>query len=319
MTPFDSIRADPARTWSPEGFEAYRDLFPRTAALDPGLDLECNARFAEAWHGGTPLLETTLRPHASELTVVFVRGFLGHYMPGNLAAPCMALRRLGFDAFIADNFPGGTVEGNVAALAGQLAGRTLRARLFFCGHSRGGLECLTLLAANDSLSLRCTGVAMSQTAHGPSYVMESVLQGRHRERGFSFRRRVAETAQRAGLILARAHAGGLELTTSHWPALVEKIDRIPRPFPVLQTASWSVRPTAWLDSFHERLGEIGPGRAHDGQFFLEDLLWPGIPHVLLPRLDHAQPAVGGCGFDHVRYWLAILSLALSPSFPGIRP
>ncbi|MDQ3002696.1 MAG: hypothetical protein M3Y08_15705 [Fibrobacterota bacterium] len=319
MTPVDSMRADPTRTWSPQGFENHRVLFPRTAALDPGLDLECNSRFAEAWLGGTPRLEALLRPHASDLTVVFVRGFLGHYMPGNLVLPCKALRRMGFDAFIADNLPGGTVGGNVAALTRQLAGRTSRARLFFCGHSRGGLESLTLLAGNDSLSRRCAGVAMSQTAHGPSYVMESVLQGRHREKGYSLQKRIAEAVQRAGLFIVGAHAGGVELTSSRWPSLVERVDRIPWAFPVLQTASWSVRPTAWLDSFHERLGEIGPGRAHDGQFFLEDLLWPGIPHVLLPRLDHAQPAVGGHGFDHVRYWLIILSLVLSRSIPDKDP
>ena len=80
-----------------------------------------------------------------------------------------------------------------------------------------------------------------------------------------------------------------------------------------ETASWSSQPTAWLDSFHERLGEIGPGRAHDGQFFLDDLIWPGLPHVLLPDVDHAQPAVGGHGFDPARYWLAVLSVA--PAMP----
>ena len=108
-------------------------------------------------------------------------------------------------------------------------------------------------------------------------------------------------------------SGGRELTSDLWPALVGRVDRIRWPFPVLQTASWSSQPTAWLDSFHERLGEIGPGRAHDGQFFLDDLIWPGLPHVLLPHVDHAQPAVGGHGFDPARYWLAVLSVVLRTS------
>ena len=205
-----------------------------------------------------------------------------------------------------------------AALAQQLRERPTRERLVFCGHSRGGLECLVLLAGDESIARRCDGVGLSQTPHGPSFVMESVLQGRHRGPSFSPRRRAAEAAQHALLALIGARGGGRELTSAVWPALVGRVDRIRWPFPVLQTASWSSRPTAWLDSFHERLGEIGPGRAHDGQFFLDDLIWPGLPHVLLPHVDHAQPAVGGHGFDPARYWLAVLSvlLRMSMSNPG---
>jgi hypothetical protein len=83
-----------------------------------------------------------------------------------------------------------------------------------------------------------------------------------------------------------------------------------RRYRVLQTASWSATPTTWLDSFHQRLGEIAPGVAHDGQFFLHELVWPALPNVLLPRVDHAQPAMGGHGFDHARYWAAMISLIL---------
>jgi hypothetical protein len=146
--------------------------------------------------------------------------------------------------------------------------------------------------------------------HGSSYVMESVLDGRHREHSYSSHRRVSEALQRTSLVLIRADRGGRELTSDVWPALVGGVERIVWPFRVIQTASWSSQPTAWLDSFHGRLGEIGPGRAHDGQFFLEDLIWPELPHVLLPRVDHAQPAMGGFGFDTVRYWLTLLSLVL---------
>ncbi len=308
-------KAKPEKIWTPEGFDDFRMLFPQTGPMDPNLDRSWSARFIRAWHMGRTALDDSLRPSASDTTVIFVRGFLGHYMPGNLRAPCAALRRLGIDAFLAANHPGATVSLNVAALARQLDRRPMRGKLLFCGHSRGGLESLTLLAGNDALANRCMGVALSQTAHGPSYVMESILKGRHRNAPFPIRRRAAETMQRAGLLLARALQGGLEQTSEFWPCLVDAVEREHRPFPVLQTASWSTHPTAWLDSFHGRLGEIGPGRAHDGQFFLEDLVWPGLPHILLPRLDHAQPAMGGYGFDHVRYWLAIISLFLERSHP----
>jgi pimeloyl-ACP methyl ester carboxylesterase len=297
--------------WTPAGFERYRELYPRTGVLHPRPDPSSTARFAEAWHRGADDNEARLRAHAARTSVVFVRGYLGHYMPRNLSAPCAALRRIGFDAFIARNRSGGTVDANVDSLAQHLRRRGTRERIVFCGHSRGGLECLTLLARQPDIASRCGGVALSQTPHGPSFVIESVLHGRHRDAGYSLRRRAAETAQRAGLMLLGARAAGHELTSGVWPALVRAVDGVRWPFRVLQTASWSSQPTAWLDSFHGRLGEIGPGRAHDGQFFLEDLVWPDLPHVLLPHLDHAQPAVGGHGFDHTRYWLSLLTMVMA--------
>lgn len=273
-------------------------------------DPSWSARFVKRWNAGYDAAVAGLASRAAATTIVFVRGYLGNYMPRNLSAPCAALRRLGFDAFIGDNRAGGTVAGNVALLARHLNDRPTRRRLVFCGHSRGAVECLGLLLQEPAVAARCDGVAMSQAPHGASYVMESVLLGRHREKRFTSRRRTAEAVQRAALGLIGARRGGMELTSEYWPGLISGVDRIDWPFPVLQTASWSSRPTAWLDSFHERLREIGPDRAHDGQFFLDDLVWPALPHVLLPHLDHAQPAMGGYGFDAPRYWITLLSLLL---------
>jgi len=78
-------------------------------------------------------------------------------------------------------------------------------------------------------------------------------------------------------------------------------------------ASWSSAPTAWLDAQHTRMHEIRPRCAHDGLFFLEDLVWPTAEQILLPRIDHSQPTVGGGGFDHARFWLALSSLAAARS------
>lgn len=301
------------RPWSPEGFDRYRELYPATPALAPEPERAATARFAALWHQGEPAAARVLGEQAAQTTIVFVRGYLGHYMPGNLSSAVAAVRRLGFDAFIARNQAGGTVAGNVRALRRQLARRPLRRRLVFCGHSRGGVECLGVLAADANLLERCHGVAMSQAPHQPSRLIESVLLGRHRGERFGARRRAAERLQRAALACLRATDGGYELGSERWPGVVATVDGRDWPFAVLQTASWSSRPTAWLDSFHGRLAEIGPARAHDGQFFLEDLIWPRWPHVLLPDLDHAQPAVGGHGFDPARYWLAVLAVLLDPA------
>ena len=174
-----------------------------------------------------------------------------------------------------------------------------------------------LLSRFRALAVRCDGVALSQMPHGPSRVLESVLLGWHRET-LPVRRLATELAQRCGLALLGARPGGYEMTSKAWPALVARVDDVAWPFPVLQTASWSLRPTAWLDSFHRRLEEIGPGRAHDGQFFLDDLIWPALPHVLLPDVDHAQPVVGGHGFDPARYWLTLLTVLVDEP-PHPRP
>jgi hypothetical protein len=151
------------------------------------------------------------------------------------------------------------------------------------------------------------GVVLSQTPRGPSAVLESLLLRTHQD-SVGRRRWAEEWTQRLGLHAVGAARGGRQLTSGPLAELVATVDEFAPEFPVWQTASWSSQPTTWLDSFHERLGEIRPGAAHDGQFFLEDLIWPGLPHVLLPHIDHAQPAMGGFGFDHVRYWKLLITL-----------
>jgi hypothetical protein len=305
-----------AELWSPSGFERYRGLYPATRPLRPEPDRTATGRFVRTWEASASGPPPGLRDRAAASTVVFVRGYLGHHMPGNLVAARDAARRIGFDSFIARNRAGGEVAANAAALGRELRSRRCRERLVFCAHSRAGVECLLLLSRDAELARRCDGVALSQTPHGPSLVMESLLLRRHRDRAFGRGRRLAEALQRFALGALGARPGGYELTSDVWPRRVAAVDGRAWPFPVLQTASWSVRPTAWLDSFHSRLAEIAPGQAHDGQFLLHDLIWPGLPHVLLPELDHAQPVLGGAGFDSARYWLALLAMLLDAVPPA---
>jgi pimeloyl-ACP methyl ester carboxylesterase len=284
--------------WSPAAFATYAERYPDTPALPTVVSL--GTAFVEAWSGAD--LDARVVAATRGLHVVFVRGFLGNWMPGNLAAPVRALRALGVHATLARTDSGAPVSANVAALAAQVPAGPL----LLCGHSKGGLECLRLA---DTRPLDVRGVRLSQTPRGPSAVLESLLLRRHQESLARPHRRAAEALQRAGLHAIGATPGGTELTREPLATVIAAVDAAPpRPFPVWQTASWSSRPTAWLDSFHERLGEIRPRCAHDGQFYVEDLVWPGLPHLLLPHLDHAQPAMGGFGFDHVRYWKALISL-----------
>lgn len=300
-------------SWSPQGFGDYRARFPATPSLPPTSDV--TPAFIASWNALVDPLDRRAAlysdPRRTSTTVVFIRGYLGHYMRGNLVPARDAIADAGYATFIAKNAAGGTVAHNVTRLEAELESHVpTYHRLIFCGHSKGGLEALALVDKRPDLAARTGAVILSQTPRGPSQVLESVFTGRHRDT-LKPRRALAELTQRLGLTAIGATPGGLELTRDHLPRVVEPllIPQASRPFPVIQTASWSSRPTTWLDSFHERLGEIRPGVAHDGQFYLEDLLWPGLPHILLPHLDHAQPVMDGFGFDSARYWSTLVALS----------
>ncbi len=296
--------------WSPEGFDRYQQLFPATPSIRIDDTLDKSELFRMYWSHGMGGVISNIEQLASDTSVLFVRGYLGNYMPGNLVRPVSLLRRLGVDSFILKTRSGDCVRNNIALLADQLNERRTRSRLVFCAHSKGAMECLQLLAKHAGLASRCVGVISSQMPSGSSAVMESILYKMYRNERYTSYRRSVEAMQRVMLSLLRAQSGGRDLTFLKWPGLVEDVAKIDWPFTVLQVASWSIRPTAWLDSFHARLEEISPGHAHDGQFYLEDLVWPGLPHVLLPEIDHAQPAMGGSGFDCGRYWLTLLSVLM---------
>lgn len=297
--------------WSPQGFSGYREWYPNTPVLRVDARQDVTHRFIDQWRRGNAEVSSALRRHAHSTTIVFLRGFLGRFMPGNFIRPVKAVKSLGFDARLAPTHTGDLIANNAARLIRHLDRYPPRASLVFCAHSRGGLEALLALVQDTPWRDRCRGVLLSQTARGPSLIMDSLLLKMHRDSNYSPYRRGSEMLQRWSLKLTRASRGGHELTSRVWPGLIQQAEYGFHPFPIIQTASWSIRPTAWLDSFHGRLKEIAPGQAHDGQFLLQDLCWPEMAHVLLPELDHAQPVMDGGGFDAARYWLAYLGMVLT--------
>jgi hypothetical protein len=308
------MKSGTSSAWSPDGFLDYQRLYPATPAF-PLPEMDTSRRFAELWRAlggaGGEALRRRLATGYRDESFVILRGYLGNYMPGNLVAARDALRALGIDAFIARNGAGATIAENAARVAAEVKRRVPRGRrLVFLGHSKGGIEALRILADDPDLAGRTRAVVLSQTPRGASAVLESLLLRRHQASLRGPGRVWAERIQRLGLRLIGADRSGHELTSEALAAVLAPLDVAGRPFRLLQTASWSSRPTTWLDSFHQRLGEIRPGCAHDGQFYLEDLVWPGVPHVLLPRVDHAQPVMSGHGFDSARYWLAVAALEL---------
>lgn len=298
--------------YSPHGFDDYRELYPATPPL-PAADRSLTEAFVAAWEAGPDAQFNGGIP----ATVLFVRGYLGNWMPGNLLVPIDELRARGIRAHLLPNRAGATIADNLPRLGAAADALAPEGPLIFAGHSKGGLEALALLDQRPDLAARTTLVLLSQTPRGPSAVLGSLLDRAHPTP--TTRRAATEWIQRIGLHTIGAATGGRELVEPALSAHLARLGGRNRPYPVWQTASWSSHPTTWLDSFHERLGEIRPGAAHDGQFFLEDLVWPGIPNLLLPRLDHAQPAMGGHGFDHGRYWRVLLGMAADQGLVGRRP
>ena len=191
-----------------------------------------------------------------------------------------------------------------------LAARRPQARWIWLTHSKGGLHALTALAEDAHLRARTAGVVLVQCPAGSSKVLDSVLIGRHRETA-SRLTRVKERLQSGLLRTVGARTGCLEITESGLAALTRRATARLFDFPVLSVATWSVRPTSWLDSYHRRLSEIAPEVAHDGQFLLPDQLWPRYEQIFLPELDHAQPVLGGFGFDPGRFWLTLAELVVA--------
>lgn len=249
---------------------------------------------------------------AAGFTFVFVRGLFGRWIPGHFAAPLRALQSAGGHAFIARSRAAGTIAINARLLAADILRRTPgSARLVFLCHSKGGLDLLEALRVEPELRRRAAAVVLCQSPRDGCAVIESVLLRQHQDSLHAPAERAGEAAARAAIIASGSHAGCLELTHAALAARIDDLDQVAATLPTFAVASWSVEPSAWLDSQHARLRAIRPRCAHDGLFFLEDLVWPSARAVLLPRIDHSQPCVGGLRFPHARFWRALAMLAVA--------
>jgi hypothetical protein len=296
------------REWSPHGFDAYRALYPASPALRERAGADATEAFAAAWDD--PALRGRLG--APGVGYVFVRGIFGAWIPGHLREPLRAVRRAGADAIVVKSHPNGTIDANADAIARDIEARVPRThKLVFLCHSKGGLDALAMLLRAGGLRERTACVVLCQTPRGGCAVLESVVLRRHQASIGSTRRLAQERLAHAAIALGGAREACIELTADAIGRLITAIDAARVSIPILSVASWSGEPTAWLDSQHARLSAIRPGAAHDGLFFTEDLIWPIGEQILLPSLDHSQPSVGGAGFDHGRFWLALAALAAS--------
>jgi len=291
--------------WTPQNPFTYEDAYPKTPILPSVFDSRLQDVFVKLWNN-----YESERAHLgldSQTSIILVRGLLGAWMPGHFRAVRESLHALGVDVRVAPTLPAGTVEENAKRIRDFLSSPGFKNRKFiFFAHSKGGLDLLTSLSSDSALKAKTQNVILVQTPREASPVLESIFLHQyphtHKSRSSLFKEKLFNCLLR----VARQDQGCLELTGSRLTEIVASVDGSVFEFPVLAVSSWSVKPTAWLDSFHGRLAEIRPGVAHDGQFFTQALIWPQFPNLLLKHVDHAQAVVGGNGFDYARLWLSLL-------------
>lgn len=247
-----------------------------------------------------------------DCVVLLVRGLFGAWIPKHFAAPLARLTALGWDARIAHTDPAGTIAANAATLAPQIDGIVAAGkRPLFLAHSKGGLELLLALAADQRLAAATAGVVTVQMPRAGAAYLESVFLQAHRD-SRSTAGSVREASERALLTLAGARRACSELNGANVAALASRLDSQAWPFPWIGVATHCDSATRSLELKHERLSLIRPGEPHDGVFYLADQLWPRAAMLVLPGIDHAQPSVGGAGFAHDRFWSSLLALVATP-------
>lgn len=141
-------------TWRPEGFDNYLSHFPNTPDLKLSASQNITNQFCDIWNLGSTSLKKGLDEIHKNITIIFVRGYLGRYLLNSLKEPVHLLRRLGFDSIIMQQTAGGSYRENVRMILQQLKHRQNRDHFIFCAHSRGGLECLNLLTENEDIRIK---------------------------------------------------------------------------------------------------------------------------------------------------------------------
>jgi hypothetical protein len=284
-------RQTPAKPWSPEGFERFVEHYPATEWRAPPAPLDRTDDFINAWqaNGGNSI--------ESQIGIVLTPGLFAEWLPTCFRAARRAFGANGHRVLQTRARTGFGIRAQAEAL-NEAVLRWLRAdeRFIWCAHSKGGLDALYALHNSATLQARCAAVVIVQPPVGRSWLVDKWLHSpvtlREKAMGFALRRR-------------QFRDGVRDISTSRDAQISDWIVQIALRVPVLHAVSWSTRATSWVDSYHKQLNALRPGHAHDGQFFLADQCLPSMPMVCLPALDHAQPVLGGLGFDAARLWRAL--------------
>ena len=248
--------------------------------------------------------------------VLFVRGLFGAWIPHHLVAPCAMLRAHGVPTRVARTSPRGTLATNAARLGGILDELVARGeRVWLLTHSKGGVEALIALAAAPERWQALAGWASVQMPNHGAPLLDSLFDPAQAGARLGLQR-WREPLEAALLRAVGAGSACRELTRAALPKLVGEVSAAPldarRTSPWLTVATHAQAFTGVLEMRRTHFERRFPGEAHDGVFLTRDQRWMGADAgLLLSGIDHSQPSVGGLGFDHARFWLALLALLAS--------
>ncbi len=289
--------------WHPTQLTDIEKYYPNTT-------LDCTV-YNDAFEEYTDAFEKKqLDPRIKQFKIIIVRGFLSALMPGYMSKPIKYLRNLGLHVVMAPIRSGGSVLTNASLLVNYLP--CDQNYMLLC-HSKGGLDLLSALKLFPGAPcFRCLkGIAFSQTTTGASAVMNE-LSGFIPLQSSTLCYRFKNKVMMTGIKSSFHGPAAYDLTTPG----IEKNRQIYREAnlscPLVSVASWSIKPSSWVDSYHQRLNHFNPGVAHDGQFYLTDQLWAdkGV-QLVLGGIDHAQPGMGELGFDPGLFWEALLQMLIN--------
>lgn len=238
--------------------------------------------------------------------IIIVKGFFADFMPGYMAKPIRYLTSLGFEVELAKTKSGGSCDENAKRLL-EILPRN-QDFLLLC-HSKGGLDILRALQMGLNQT-HLKGIIFSQTPLKASIVVDEILgfipprfpNWRHQLKNklMLFATRVCGQINAARAISTESSIFRENLFRN---TIIEA--------PFLSISTWSIKASSWVDSYHKRLSISRAGHAHDGQFFLDQQDWTGrSENLVLGGIDHAQPGMGGLGFDPGKYWLAAIKMIL---------
>lgn len=284
-----------ANPWSPEGFERFVDVFPATEWVAPPRGLDRTARFKAIWN------EPATSALPREVGIVLTPGVFAEWLPTCFRAARRAFAADGHDVLQTCVRSSRGIRAQARAIGEQILEWLRPGRQFvWCAHSRGGLDALWALEQSAPLRAGCAAVIAVQPPVAHSWIIE------HWRRS---RATLGERLLGATLRSPLFRDGVRDISLRRDPLVTRWLAGLLPVVPLLHAVSWSVCPTSWVDSYHRTLGALRPGHAHDGQLYLCDQCLPSVPLVGLPSLDHAQPVLGGSGFDAARLWRALVACA----------
>lgn len=288
-----------SNAWTPSGFDEILQHYPKTDWPPIAEPLDLSAEFRNAWDAEIPA-----RPDA-ETAIVLTPGLFAEWLPTCFRAARREFSRAGHRVRISHVRSSRGVFDQTEILISEIRSwLSTNERFIWCGHSKGCFELLRALELDPSLRERCIAAIVVQPPVGISHVLKS-LQAEDAAFGQRLTNRVLNT---------RAfHNGVRDISVSRDPALTNWLTEFRPGVPTVCVVSWSVEPSSWIDSWHRTLSRACPGIAHDGQFLTTDQLLPETPVIMLPRIDHAQPVLGGRGFDPGRFWRTLAGVAVSPA------